>query len=288
MGTEAPWIWIDGKIIPAQEATVGVLDHSFLYGDSIYETVRTYGGTLFRLDAHLDRLDLSAARVGMTLPADRATVRAIVTQVAAHGAPGEVGVRLMISRGEGPLGIDPSLCPTPRILAFGWNLPAGPNPLEAQGIDLTIADTRRNPASALDSAIKSGNFLNNIQAYREAKARGVSDAVLLTVAGHVAEGTTWNLFWVRDGEVRTGEDRGILLGVTRAAVFEALEQLSIPVTCDAFLPEDLLSADEAFLTSSIRGVIPISSIDLARYPVPGPITERVREEYAKITERERA
>lgn len=275
-----PWVWIDGAVVPAGDARIGVLDHGFLYGDSIYETLRTHDRRLFRLDEHLDRLEGSAEGIGLALPWSRDDLRAILEETIAHGpADHDVGLRLMVTRGEGPLGIDPTRCPEPRLLIFGWAVLRGEHPLASTGVRVVITGVRRNPPSALDPRIKSGNFLNNILAYREVKAADAYEGVLLTVEGWIAEGTTSNIFWVHDGEVRTSEDRGILLGVTRLTVLEILEAEGIPHRRDAFPPEDLLEADEAFLTSTLKGILPIGQVDGATLPVPGPITARIAEAY---------
>ena len=281
-----PWIWQRGEIVPAREATVSVLDHGFLYGDSIYETVRTFGGRLFDLEAHLDRLERSAAALGLTLPLPRAELTARIEETAAVAAPAEAGVRVMISRGAGPLGIDPEPCQEPELLIYAWRLSSGPHPQRDTGVRLAVATVRRNPPEALDPAIKSGNFLNNIQALREARGRDFDDAILLTIDGHVAEGTTWNLFWRRGETLHTGVDDGILQGVTRRWVFEAAERLGIPLERGSFPPEDLFAAEEAFITSSVRGILPVRTIEDHDLPAPGATTARLLTEYERFTEGE--
>ena len=281
-----PWIWQGGKILPAREATVSVLDHGFLYGDSIYETVRTFRGRLFDLEAHLERLERSANLLGLALPCSREELTGWIEETAAVAAPAEAGIRVTLSRGPGPLGIDPEPCRDPQILIYGWALPDGPHPARELGLRLAVATVRRNSPEALDPAIKSGNFLNNIQALREAHSRDFDDAILLTLEGHVAEGTTWNLFWRQGETLRTGVDRGILRGVTRGWVFEAAERLRIPVERGSFAAEDLFTAEEAFITSSIRGILPVRSIEDREFPVPGAMTARFLTEYDRTTQGE--
>ncbi len=276
----ALWVWIDGHVISADQARVGVLDHGFLYGDSIYETLRSYDGQLFRSDDHLERLEASAEAIGLSTPWTRVDWRAILEDVSARGPTDhDVGLRLMITRGEGPLGLDTSRCPAPRLLVFGWPIPRGNHPLVTEGVDVIVSTVRRNPPSALDPRIKSGNFLNNILAYREVMAAGAYEGILCTVDGAVAEGTTSNIFWVRGGEVCTSEDRGILLGVTRRTVLEILTEEKINERRGAFPPEDLQKADEAFLTSTLKGILPIRKIAGKVLPVPGPVTVRITAAY---------
>lgn len=274
------WVWLDGRVTSAADAKIGVLDHGFLYGDSIYETLRTHDGRLFRLAAHLQRLEASAAGIGLVLPWSRAELTEILGTMTARAPAGrDVGLRLIVTRGEGAIGLDPALCPHPRLIVLAWPIVRGDHPLAAGGAEIIVAKIRRNPPSALDPQIKSGNFLNNILAYREVVAVGAFEGILLTVEGAVAEGTTSNIFWASKGEVRTAEDRGILLGVTRSTVLEILAAERIPSRLGAFPPEDLRGADEVFLTSTLKGILPVKRVDDARFPVPGALTARIARAY---------
>ncbi|MCA8962992.1 MAG: aminotransferase class IV, partial [Planctomycetes bacterium] len=215
--TKQPWIWQDGAITDPGSATIPVTDHGFLYGDSVYETIRTYGARPFALGSHLDRLDRSAAAIGLRIPMDRARLAEAIEQVIdARPERSEVGIRLMVTRGIGPIGLDISLCRTPRVIMIGWSISPGRHPMAEVGVSVVVSSIRRNPPNALNPHIKSGNFLNNILAYREAREQGAFEAILLTTENTVAEATTSNVFWIRDGEVRSSTDEGILLGVTRS------------------------------------------------------------------------
>ncbi|MEM7167216.1 MAG: aminotransferase class IV [Planctomycetota bacterium] len=279
------WIWCDGAIRPRDEAKVDVFDRGLLYGDSIYETLRTYNGRFFELDAHLERLEGSAAAIGLQLPWGRSGISAVLDElVAARPAGHEAGVRLTITRGSGPLGLDPSHCTEPRLIGYGWPIEPGRHPLAASGIDIVVTAVRRNPPNALDPSIKSGNFLNNILAYQEARQRGAFEGVLLTVDGAVAECTTSNLFWVHDGELHTAPDEGILLGVTRAKILELAAAAEIPHALGSYPPQDLLGASEAFLTSTLKGVLPVRRVDERPLSAcPGPITQRLQSLYDEVT-----
>ncbi|MFQ5654283.1 MAG: aminotransferase class IV [Planctomycetota bacterium] len=281
-----PWVWMDGSVEAAAEARVGVLDHGFLYGDSVYETLRTHGGRLFALEDHLTRLEASAAAIGLELPWERESLRQVLEEVRRAAPQGsEAGIRLVVTRGEGPLGLDPGLCPRPRLVVFGWPIPPGRHPHAAEGVDIVITSIRRNPPGALDPHIKSGNSLNNILAYREVRDRGAFEGVLLTLDGAVAECTTSNIFWVHGGEVRTPPDEGILLGVTRAVVLGILSREGIPLRIGSFPAEDLRGAGEAFITSSLKGILAVRSIDgeVLRGACPGERTRRIADLYEEET-----
>lgn len=273
------WVWIDGALRAPGEARIGVLDRGFLYGDTVYETLRTYQGRVFAEEDHLARLENSAAALGIDLPGGGREALRRVTAALVEAGPsgGEVGVRLTLSRGEGPLGLDATHCRHPRLVGYAWTVPPGRHPSVATGVDGIISSVRRNPPCALDPRIKSGNFLNNILAYREAQARGAFEAILLSTDGTVAEATTSNVFWVRGGEVRTPAPNGILHGITRAHVLVLLAEHRIPCREGGFSPADLLGAEEAFLTSTLKGVLPLKTLDGKQVgsAVPGPITSRL-------------
>jgi len=285
MNSSSPWVWIDDKIVDADQAQVSVFDHGFLYGDSIYESLRTYNQRVFRFGAHFNRLTASAESIGLTLPWTRKEVEKILQEVIRFGPEGqEVGIRLMVTRGVGPLGIDPTRCTKPSLIIFGWAISRGPHPQAKDGVEVVISSIRRNPPSALDPCIKSGNFLNNILAFRDCLAVGAYEAILCTVDGHVAEGTTSNVFWVRNEEVFTSQDEGILLGVTRELVLEILEDLKFPHRRGSFPPEALQQADEAFITSTFKGILPVSVVNERRFELPGRVTQRISEEFQRRVE----
>lgn len=279
------WIWYEGKVRPREEAKIDVFDRGLLYGDSIYETLRTYDGKFFELDAHLQRLEASAAAIALTLPWGRSGLREVLDELAAARPDGmEAGVRLTITRGSGPLGLDPTECTEPRLIGYGWGVAPGPHALADDGIDIVVTSVRRNPPNALDPSIKSGNFLNNILAFQEARARGAFEGVLLTVDGAIAECTTSNLFWVTDDQLRTSPDEGILLGVTRAKVLELARKAGLAPALGAYPPEDLLRASEAFITSTLKGVLPVRQVDgtMLGETTPGPVTRRLQQLYDEL------
>jgi len=282
-----------GVISPWSEAKISAMDHGFLYGDSVYETVRTYWKAPFLLEPHLDRLQRSLDRVFMPLPVSRKelcgeidrTMRAFWKE---YRTDEDVVVRIVISRGMGRIGLDFSLCMESRYLIYVFELPEFDDEYFDSGIPVVISKIRRNHPRALDPAIKSGNFLNNILAFKDATDAGALEAIICNASGYLAEGTTSNIFVVKDGLVWTPRENGILDGITRAIVFEEARAAGIQVGETNIPPEALFSADEAFITSSIREVLGISSVN--GRPLgegrTGPITRRLLELYGARVETE--
>jgi branched-chain amino acid aminotransferase len=281
-------VHVGGRICTPEEARVSVFDRGFLYGDSVYETVGTTTGRLFALAEHLDRLERSAARLALPLPPRRQIEQAIVDTVAAAGNA-ETRVRVMVTRGEGPLDLDPAVAHRPALVVIAQPLNAPSPSMYDTGVAVAIVSVVRNLPGTVDPAVKSGNYLNNVLALQEARQRhpGVNEALLCSASGSVAEGASSNVFVVVAGELRTPAlGVGILEGVTRAKVLFLAGSLGIPCRETEFLaPDELRGADEVFLTSAIRGVLPVTSVD--GQPVaggrPGPVTRRIRESYARLT-----
>jgi branched-chain amino acid aminotransferase len=279
---------VNGRVTPAEEARVSVLDNGFTFGDAVYETLRTYAGRPFRLGRHLRRLRASAARLGIEVPAaDEALGGQLDALLARAGNP-ESYIRLIVTRGEGDISYNFERVKGPTVVMAVKPFPAYPEHHYRDGVDAIVATVRRNHRQALDPAIKSCNLLNNILAVREAQARGAAEAILLNLEGEVAEGASTNVFAAREGVVRTPPlEAGILAGITREVVLEVAARIGVPVREERVLRADLQGADEAFLTSTTRELVPIRTID--GRPVgdgrPGPLTERLlaafREEAAR-------
>ena len=269
---------VGGTIGPWDQAKIPAMDHGFLYGDSVYETVRTFGRIPFLLDRHLDRLQRSLDRVFIPLPQGRKELvgeieRTVEAFASAYRTTEDVAVRLVISRGTGPIGLDFALCERSSYLVYVFELPPLPASLFEEGVPVVISKIRRNHPRALDPAIKSGNFLNNILAFKDAKDAGAQEAIFCSADGYLAEGTTSNVFLVKDGLVWTPHPQGILDGITRAVVFEEARAAGIPIGETNIPPEALFSADEAFITSSIKAVLGISRVNgrAVGSGRPGPI-----------------
>jgi branched-chain amino acid aminotransferase len=269
---------LDGEILGLEAARVSVLDRGFLYGDSVYEVIRTYGGVPFALDRHLERLARSAERLAIPLPVDLATFAREAQHALAASGNAESYLRLVITRGAGELGLDPALAEAPLRLALVMPLRTPP-PEVYRGAEAAVVSVRRTPKDSLDPAAKSGNYLNSIVALQEAKRRGAYEAILLDHAGHVTEGASSNVFCVFDRTIFTPPlEAGILPGITRAVLLEearaqGLRALELPLTAEA-----LAAADELFISSTIRELVPIVRLD--GRPVgagaPGPMYARLR------------
>jgi branched-chain amino acid aminotransferase len=281
-------VHVDGHICLPEAAKVSVFDRGFLYGDSVYETIGTVRGRLFALSDHLDRLARSAERLALRLPPRSEIEQAILDTVAAAGNP-ESRVRVMVTRGGGKLDLDPASAGEPRLVVIAGPLGGPTDEMYDRGVAVAIVSVTRNLPGAIDPAIKSGNYLNNVLALSEARRRpGVHEAILLSASGSVAEGASSNVFAVKDGEILTPAlSVGILEGVTRGKVLQLARAAGIACREVEFLGADeLRAADEIFLTSAARAVLPVTEID--GRPVgggsPGPVTRRVMQAYARLTE----
>jgi len=285
MGTA---VSIDGKVVPPEEATVSVFDHGFLFGDSVYEVVRTRRGVPVTLDEHLRRLRASAEALYLDLPWSDADLGIRVREVLAAGGNPESYLRVIVTRGKGEISLLPDSCVAPTLILIARPLPVPPPSVGRDGIPVVVASRRRNDRRALSPAAKTGNYLNNLLALIEARRRGGEDAVLLNPEGAIAEGTTSNVFFVSGGVVRTPSlDCGILAGITRDLLLAALRRAGAAVEEGRYPEASLRSADEAFLTSTIRGVAPVTRID--GEPVgdgrPGEVTRRAAALYEEELDR---
>jgi branched-chain amino acid aminotransferase len=280
---------VNGVLTTAGEARVSALDRGFLYGDSVYETVRTYSGRPFRLDAHLERLQRSAEALGIDasrLPLDPA--QAVYAALEGAGFP-ESAIRIVLTRGVGGIGYDDAGCSQPTLVVHVRACPEIPPSFKSEGVDVAVVDVQRNAVAAIDPAIKSSNLLNNLFAWRAGRRLGVFEPILLNAEGRLTEGASSNLFVVAAGRLRTPAlAEGLLRGITRDAVIDLARAASIPVEEEALQPEALRQADEAFLTSTLKGVLPIRRVD--GWPVadgrPGRVTRRLMQAYDELTEAE--
>ncbi len=278
--------WLDGEIQALSHARIPVTDHGLLYGDGVFEGIRFHAGRPFLLDAHLRRLRRSARAIALACPwSDEELEESVRRLIAAFdGADGYL--RLIVTRGDGPLGIDPTPCATPRLIIIASHLEMIGHATRAGGARLIIAATRRLPSDGLDPRIKSLNYLNHILARIEANTAGADEAVLLNRAGRVAEGTADNLFIVRDGVLMTPPpSEGALAGITRELVIDLARELNIETRECALAPYDLHTADECFLTGTGAELFPVREIDGRALPAcPGPVFESCNDAYRKAIE----
>jgi branched-chain amino acid aminotransferase len=271
-------IWIDGALVAPEEARISVLDHGFLYGDGVFEGIRALGRRVYKLDLHLERFENSARALALELPGGRESARGAVLATLRALDRDEAYVRLIATRGDGPLGVDPTTCKSPRLLCIADSLRLFAPDKAAAGIDLVTASVRRPPADVLDPRVKSLNYLNNAMARLEARQRGADEALLLNQLGMIAEASAANVFAVQNGALLTPlPSDGALAGLTRAGVLELAGELGIPAHERTLGRYDLFAAAEVFLTGSGAGVVAVRSIDgrAIGAGAPGPITRRI-------------
>jgi branched-chain amino acid aminotransferase len=269
---------VDGNIVPADEARVSILDTGYTFGDGVYETLRTYNGRPFHLDRHLVRLRRSAERIAIAIPLSDEALKAWLDALLQRAQNPESYIRIIVSRGVGDISYRFERVKGPTVVMAVRPFEALPDQYFAEGIPVVIASVRRNSRRALDPAIKSCNLLNNILAVQEAQARGAVEAILLNDEGDVAEGSSSNVFVVKDGALVTPPlDAGILAGITRDVILELARAMDIPTHEQSLRVPQLFGADEAFMTSTIKEAAPIRTID--GQPLgpsgPGPITLRL-------------
>lgn len=280
--------YVDGHFVPQEQASVSVLDHGFLYGDGIYETMRAYDGRIFLLKKHMTRLKSSARSISLKLPMPVDQIAEALEESLNVNKLRNAYLRLHISRGPGPIGLDPALCPVPSMIIIVQPFREYPQQYYAQGVRVAIVGTRRNHPLALPPSIKSTNFLNNILAKIEAKKRGAYEGIMLNWQGYVAEGTISNIFMVRKSAVYTPHVKtGILAGVTRDLVIRLARRKRLRVEEILLDRKKLMAADECFITNSTLEVMPVTKIDATAVGSgkPGPITGLLHLAYQKEVQR---
>jgi branched-chain amino acid aminotransferase len=275
-------VMIDGRLLQPEQATISVFDRGFLYGDSVFETIRTYAGVPFELEQHLSRLEWSAGRVFIPLPVSLEVLGSeVLSTVAAANNP-ESYIRVMVTRGRGAMGLDPSTTEhSARVIIVDRLEPPAPEAY-ARGISTITFKTQRFGDATAAAGAKVANYLVAVLAMREAHAAGASEALITDHTGAIVEGSTSNVFAVKGGELITPpESAGILPGITRQRVLEAAKDLGVPVRYAAFDQATLCDHDELFVCSSIRELLPVVRVD--GRPVggglPGPITQALLEKF---------
>ena len=272
-----------GAPVDPEDATISIFDRGLLYGDSVYETMRTAGGHPVELARHLARLHRSAEGIGLELPFSDAEVGDAVA--ATHRASGnaESYVRVIVTRGGGPIMLDPRHSSDPVLVVIVRELELPSPEAYERGVSVVVVGVLKAGGGLVDPGIKTGNYLNNIQALRQAIARGADDAILSNARGDVAEGATSNVFLVAEGRLCTPHlQTGLLAGITREVVCELAAGLGHPVHERPVPPDDLRAADEVFLTSSVRGIMPVTRVDDATVGdgTVGPVTRALMARYA--------
>ncbi len=275
-------IWMNGKLVAPEQATVSIFDHGVLYGDGIFEGLRQYNGRVFRLMDHLKRLYASARAIRLDIPYQADQLATAIHETLQANKLADSYIRLVVTRGSGSLDISPANCGTPSVFIIAGRIAMYSEETYRQGMAIVTASTPRIAAAALSPRIKSLNYLNNILAKWEAIDAGVAEAVMLNHLGFVCECTADNIFIVRDGHLITpAEESGILLGVTRGVVLELAATAGIPTRQNNLTRYDLYTADECFLTGTGAEIVPVVSVDKRSIGngKPGNITYQLTEAF---------
>ena len=279
-------IYVDGKYYDPKNAKISVFDHGLLYGDGIFEGIRAYNGRVFKLTEHIDRLFYSAKAILLTIPLSHGEMVRAVVETCRRNEIRDGYIRLVVTRGAGTLGLNPNRCKNPSIIIIADKIQLYPAELYQRGMEIITVPTTRNLHSALNPAIKSLNYLNNILAKIEANNAGCEEAIMLNAEGFVSECTGDNIFIVKAGQLLTPPlSAGALYGITRGVVIELAQEDGLTVAEPNLTRYDLFNADECFLTGTGAELIPIVKIDgrVIGAGRPGPITRRLVDKYRALT-----
>lgn len=279
-------VYIDGKYYDERDAKVSVFDHGLLYGDGIFEGIRVYNGRVFRLKEHIDRLFCSARGILLTIPMSPAQISRATIESCRKNKLRDGYIRLVVTRGIGTLGLNPNRCKRPSVIIIAGRIQLYPPELYARGMEIVTVPTVRSLHSALNPAIKSLNYLNNILAKIEANQAGCEEAIMLNAQGFVSECTGDNIFIVKGGRLLTPPlSAGALYGITRAVVMELAEALGVPVDEPNLTRYDMFNADECFLTGTGAEIVPVVKIDgrVIGTGKPGALTRKLVAKYHSLT-----
>jgi branched-chain amino acid aminotransferase len=284
---EAMKIYIDGKYYDQKNAKISVFDHGLLYGDGIFEGIRAYHGRVFRLAEHVERLFYSAKAILLKMPLTPEQIARAVVETCRKNKLRDAYIRLVVTRGAGSLGLNPHKCAKPSVIIIADKIQLYPAELYHRGMDIVTVPTTRNLHSAVNPAIKSLNYLNNILAKIEAINSGCEEAIMLNAAGYVAECTGDNIFMVQGGQLLTPPlSAGALHGITRGVVMELARQNGMAVGEPDLTRYDFFNADECFLTGTGAEIIAVVKIDgrVIGNGKPGPVTEKLVTQYRQLTQ----
>jgi len=279
-------IYIDGKYYGERDAKISVFDHGLLYGDGIFEGIRVYNGRVFQLKEHIDRLFYSAKSILLDIPLSHAKIMAAVVETCRRNRIRDGYIRLVVTRGVGTLGLNPNRCKNPSVIIIAGKIQLYPAEFYERGLGIITVPTTRNLHSALNPAIKSLNYLNNILAKIEANNAGCEEAIMLNAEGFVAECTGDNIFIVKEGHLLTPPlSAGALYGITRCVVMELAVATGLKVSEPNLTRYDLFNADECFLTGTASELVPVVKIDgrVIGTGKPGPVTGDLVARYRTLT-----
>jgi branched-chain amino acid aminotransferase len=275
---------IDGKFYAPEEASISVFDHGFLFGDSIYETMRTYKRKLFLIDRHLSRLENSARMIHLKLPLSIPEIRAEIERTIQATDNSECYIRMIITRGTGEIGLDIDFCKKQNYVIIVRPFERLPDSMYRDGVKVALVQIRRNDLQSLDPNMKTCNLLNNVLAYKEAKDQKAFDGILCNIAGFITEATASNVFAVKSNVLLTPPpEAGLLQGVTRWLILDLARKNGIATEERNITPREILGAEECFITSTTKGILPVNQInDVKLESVPGPLTKRLMEIYDRF------
>lgn len=279
-------IYLNGEFVPKEQAVVSVFDHGLLYGDGVFEGIRAYNGRVFKLGEHLERLYDGARTTALKIPVSQEEMQEIVLETLRRNGLRDAYIRLVVTRGAGDLGLDPTKCPRAFIFCITASITLYPDELYKKGLSVVSVATRRNIPTACSPRVKSLNYLNNIYAKMEANQAGAAEAIMLNNEGYVAEATGDNIFLVKKGVLITPALHvGFLEGVTRNTVMALGRQKGIPVEEKVFTMHDVYNADEVFLTGTAAEIIPTVEVDgrMIGDGRPGVITREMIAAYRELT-----
>lgn len=278
-------IWLDGEIVPEEEAKISVFDHGLLYGDGVFEGIRAYHGRVFKLQEHLQRMYDGAHCLSLEIPYSQDEMKDIVLETLRANGLRDAYIRLVVTRGVGDLGLDPRKCPVATVFCIATSISLYPEEFYRKGLTLITCATRRNAPEALNMSIKSLNYLNSIMAKLECTRAGVPEGIMLTTDGYVAECTGDNIFLVSGNKLITPPVHiGNLPGITRQAVIELAVEMGLEVREDLFRIQSVYLAEEVFLTGTAAELIPVVEVDgrLIGDGQPGPTTQRLLEGFRAL------
>ena len=282
-------VYVNGRFVSKEEASVSVYDHGFLYGDGVFEGIRCYNGRVFKLTEHVDRLFESAHTLRLEIPMSRAEVVGAIVETVRRTGLRDAYIRPVVSRGPGDLGIDPRKCPRANVVIIVDTIQLYPEEAYRKGLRLVTTSTRQRPVDVLNPRIKTCNYLNNIMARLEANMAGADEGLMLTSEGYVGECTADNVFVVRKSRVLTPPAYlGILQGVTRQTVMDLCVTVGVPASEQVITLHDIYTADECFLTGTGAELGPVVEVDGRAIGTgkPGPITMKVLAAFRDLAARE--
>jgi branched-chain amino acid aminotransferase len=277
-------IYLDGRFVDESEAKISVFDHGLLYGDGVFEGIRLYGGNVFRLEEHLERLEYSAKAIMLTMPLTRRELAEATCETCRRNGLTDAYIRLVVTRGVGDLGLAPWLCAKPSLFIIASKIALYPQEHYDNGLAIVTVPTRRINPAALPSTVKSLNYLNNILGKIEAKQFGALEGIMLNDQGYIAECTADNLFIVHKGEILTpAASQGALKGITRGTIVDAAKALGVPFREADLTRYDVWCADECFLTGTGAEVVPVVKLDGREIGTgrPGPVTQRILADFRR-------